>query len=47
MKITIPSPPGLPGLGSQSVRKRGFQLLTTHTFPAWSIWQLVARMNGV
>jgi hypothetical protein len=29
------------------VAKPGFQLFTTHTFPAWSIWQLVARMNGV
>jgi hypothetical protein len=27
----MPSPPGFPWLGSKSVRKRGFHLLTTHT----------------
>jgi hypothetical protein len=46
MKITIPSPPGLP-FASWSSRKFGFQLLQAQTLPPWSMLTPVVRMNGM
>src|SRR5207248_9021536 len=47
MKMTIPSPPGLPVMGGMSKSIRGFQLLTAHTLPAWSMTTLVIRIKGL
>lgn len=43
-KITMPSPPGL---RRRSLIPEGFQLFVTHTFPAMSIWVVVARISGL